>query len=544
MTSPSSIIWAGHSIVFCRPSQRIWLRRAGLSPQLSSPPPQWRMISRESAMTRTPNRLLRPDRVLPQPGHKRTAATAPGSNAPAHLDYQALIVHRPVNALHEADVRLVRNSEALTEAATRLVACSGACMPVLAEADGTIVAGEEFFRAYRDLGYDIAPVIIIDQLTKAEMRAFRLAVRRIGQMTVFDEVVLAQELGAILLTPDLIRMTPFSMPEVDQHLAHAALLAAIPDLDDAPPATSPVAVSQVGDLWLFGEGSRLLHGDSCEVAAVAKLFGEDCADFVCTDPPYGIAIANVSRHHREFIQGSNVSEDEIGGLFMRFLGAMLPHLRDGCMVDTFIDHRRLYALMTALRQAGLIQKCICTWDKEAAGMGAPFRNVAEHIIVSKFGTAPHIDNVQLGKHGRNRSTIWRARGYAGFGPDRAEALGRHATCKPGRPDCRGDPRLLACRQHHLRCLHRERHHPGRRPPDAAPLLRHRARRAVRRCLGQANGGTDRQTGASRGYEPNLRRDRCAASLAAAATGLPESQAGILFRSCRCVLSITCRAGPR
>ena len=346
------------------------------------------------------------------------------------MDYAAHIVQVAADTLHEGNARLVRNAVALIEAATRLIARTGPCVPVLAQADGTLLAGEEYWRAYRDLGYDTVPVIIVDHLTGQETRAFRLALRRIGQMSVFDEVVLASELNAILLTPDLIRMTPFSMAEVDQHLAGAALLAAIPDDGDAPPTVNSVAVSRLGDLWHFGDGSRLLHGDSCEPEQVAKLFGNDRADFVCTDPPYGIAIADVSRHHGEFVQGSNVTEDEIRGLFLRFLGAMLPHLRDGCMVDTFIDHRRLYALMQALREVGLEQKSLCTWDKEVAGMGAPFRNVAEQIVISKFGTAPHIDNIQLGKHGRNRSTIWRVPGYAGFGRDRVEALERHATCKP------------------------------------------------------------------------------------------------------------------
>ena len=346
------------------------------------------------------------------------------------MDYQARIVHVATESLRESDVRLVANSEELIQAATRVIAHSGPCVPMFARADNTILVGGEWWHAYRDLGYDAVPVIYVDQLSDARACAFNLALRRIGQMAVFDETVLASQFNIILATPDLIRMTPYSMAQVDRHLAAAALLAAIPDHEDAEPVVAQTALSRLGDVWQFDDGSRLLHGDSCEPDQVAKLFGPFVADFVVVDPPYGIAISDVSSQHAEFVQGSDVSEAEIYGLLLRFLQAMVPHLRDGCMVDTFMDHRRLFVLQKALREVGLEQKSHCVWDKEVAGMGAPFRNVAEHIIISKFGTAPHIDNIQLGAHGRNRTTIWREQGYAGFGRDRADALSRHPTSKP------------------------------------------------------------------------------------------------------------------
>lgn len=63
-------------------------------------------------------------------------------------------------------------------------------------------------------------------------------------------------------------------------------------------------------------------------------------------------------------------------------------------------------------------------------MGSLYRSRHELIFVYKAGSAPHLNNVQLGKHGRNRSNVWSYRGLAGFGKDRQEQLAAHPTVKP------------------------------------------------------------------------------------------------------------------
>jgi DNA modification methylase len=50
--------------------------------------------------------------------------------------------------------------------------------------------------------------------------------------------------------------------------------------------------------------------------------------------------------------------------------------------------------------------------------------------VFKNGTAPHINNVELGKHGRNRTNLWTYAGINSFGKDRDAQLAMHPTPKP------------------------------------------------------------------------------------------------------------------
>ena len=90
----------------------------------------------------------------------------------------------------------------------------------------------------------------------------------------------------------------------------------------------------------------------------------------------------------------------------------------------------MFALLQAIRAVGLEQKAIVTWDKGTGGMGTLYRQQAEFVVVTKAGKGPHINNVERGRHGRNRTTVWSAPGMAQFGRGRKEALRLHPTVKP------------------------------------------------------------------------------------------------------------------
>ena len=63
-------------------------------------------------------------------------------------------------------------------------------------------------------------------------------------------------------------------------------------------------------------------------------------------------------------------------------------------------------------------------------MGSLYRNQHELICVFKAGTETPTNNVDLGRHGRNRSNLWTYRGFNAFGDQRDELLAAHPTVKP------------------------------------------------------------------------------------------------------------------
>jgi DNA modification methylase len=62
-------------------------------------------------------------------------------------------------------------------------------------------------------------------------------------------------------------------------------------------------------------------------------------------------------------------------------------------------------------------------------MGSFYRSQHEFVCVFKSGNAPHTNNVELGKYGRNRTNIWTYAGVNSFGDGRSD-LELHPTVKP------------------------------------------------------------------------------------------------------------------
>jgi DNA modification methylase len=75
---------------------------------------------------------------------------------------------------------------------------------------------------------------------------------------------------------------------------------------------------------------------------------------------------------------------------------------------------------------------VCVWAKNNGGMGSLYRSQHEFVFVFRNGDAPHLNNVQLGKFGRNRTTVWSYPGINNFGRSGEEGnlLAMHPTVKP------------------------------------------------------------------------------------------------------------------
>ena len=73
---------------------------------------------------------------------------------------------------------------------------------------------------------------------------------------------------------------------------------------------------------------------------------------------------------------------------------------------------------------------IVVWVKSNAGQGSFYRSKHEFIIVFRVGKGPHLNNIELGRHGRSRSNVWNYAGVNAFRAGRMEELRSHPTAKP------------------------------------------------------------------------------------------------------------------
>jgi DNA modification methylase len=122
--------------------------------------------------------------------------------------------------------------------------------------------------------------------------------------------------------------------------------------------------------------------------------------------------------------------------FTAFLAAALGQLakwsRSGSVHYICMDWRHMTELLAAGNQAYSALLNLCVWAKNSGGMGSFHRSAHELIFVFKSGSAPHRNNVQLGKYGRYRTNLWNYPGANSASRSGTEGnlLAMHPTVKP------------------------------------------------------------------------------------------------------------------
>jgi hypothetical protein len=95
-----------------------------------------------------------------------------------------------------------------------------------------------------------------------------------------------------------------------------------------------------------------------------------------------------------------------------------------------MDWRHMQEMLAAGYEVYSELKNVCIWNKSNGGMGTFYRSKHELVFVWKSGTAPHLNNFELGQHGRNRTNVWDYAGVNTFRSGRMDELQMHPTVKP------------------------------------------------------------------------------------------------------------------
>jgi DNA modification methylase len=306
----------------------------------------------------------------------------------------------------------------------------GFCVPLLVGRDNEIIHGEVSYEAAKQLGLDRLPCVRIGHLSPEEQRVLRLAVNRLAEKGEWDLDALKIEFDELILLGAPIEIAGFSLAEID----HVILGDAAEGLEQGPlEPDSATAVARVGDIFQLGP-HRIVCGDATDPSVLARLLeGDAPARLVLTDEPYNVRIGgNVTGgHHREFAMASGeMTRAEFLAFNEAWMAALLPHLCDGGILGTFIDWRGLPTVDSAATKLGLAPLNLIVWAKTNGGMGSLYRSQHELLPLFKNGSAPHVNNIELGKRGRWRSNVWTYPGASSLGSDARRGLKDHPTVKP------------------------------------------------------------------------------------------------------------------
>lgn len=307
--------------------------------------------------------------------------------------------------------------------------------PILVDETGMVLAGHGRLEAARMLGWDMVETICLAGFSEQEKRAYILADNRIAEEAGWDRELLAIEFSTLIEDGFEVEATGFDTIEVDRVLSFD--VASEPDEERVDlPDESELAVSRLGDIWRVGD-QTVTCGNARDPAAYRCALGDERAQMIFTDPPYGGAIANYlpgkgKAKHREFVEGS---ANESGQAFVQ--GFLLPaferiaeNAEDGALAYVCCDWRHLREFLDATDEAFAELKNIICWVKTNASLGGFLRSQYELILACKAKPGKHINNSSMINGGRHRSNVWTYPGANTFREGRLEDLASHVTVKP------------------------------------------------------------------------------------------------------------------
>ncbi|GHS91295.1 hypothetical protein AGMMS49949_01430 [Alphaproteobacteria bacterium] len=215
------------------------------------------------------------------------------------------ILYKPLTELHEYE-RNPRKNDTVLEKMKHCIQEFGFRIPIVVQSDGTIVDGHLRFKAAKALGLQEVPVVLADELSEAQIKAFRLVANQSANWADWDEELLKLELEDLKNLNFDLDLTGFDLKDIEKFLKDD-FEDDFEDDFDAEKATqqNQKIISKRGDLWLLGK-HRLLCGDSLDPKQVATLMNGFKVDTVFTDPPYDFTECSYASILKDFSEDANV----------------------------------------------------------------------------------------------------------------------------------------------------------------------------------------------------------------------------------------------
>lgn len=380
--------------------------------------------------------VRRRQRPAPKPESERPAEVAPPDVTEALGVLALKVAYLPIDQIRPSARNARRHGKKQIHKIAASLRKFGFVSPLLVDEVCELIAGHGRLAAARLLDLKVVPTICLSHMSDADKRAYRIADNRLAELSDWDEDILRIEFVELeAFDIDQPEFTGFETAEIEIIHDGPPAKAQKSDPADEVPEVAGVSVGRVGDMWSLGS-HRIICGDARDPRTYEMLLGQEKARLVFTDPPFNVKVdghvGGLGRvKHREFAMASGeMSRAE----FVAFLKAVFERLaevvEDGAILFTCIDWAHLGEMLEAGHAVFDELKNIVCWAKTNGGMGSFYRSQHELIPVWKKGKAPHINNIELGAHGRYRTNVWTYAGANTFRRGRMEDLASHPTVKP------------------------------------------------------------------------------------------------------------------
>jgi DNA modification methylase len=272
-------------------------------------------------------------------------------------------------------------------------------IPVLARSNGEVVDGHLRLKAARKLGLTEVPILLCDEWTEAQVKAFRLMVNRSVAWAEWDEERLGVELLELRNLDFDLDLTGFEDEELVRLLAAQEAAEGLTD-EDAVPELTETPVTVPGELWILDK-HRVLCGDATAREDVDRLMAGDKADLILIDPPYNVGYQGKTKDALT-IQNDQMSDVSFHQFLLKAHTNLCTVSKDGAGIYVFHADTEGLNFRRSLVESGFKLAQCCVWVKQSLVMGRQDYHWQHEPVL--YGWKP------TGAHrwysDRTQSTVW------------------------------------------------------------------------------------------------------------------------------------------
>lgn len=233
--------------------------------------------------------------------------------------------------------------------------------PIVVDKNMVVVAGHTRLKAAKKLKIKEVPVVIADNLTEEQVKAYRLADNKTAEKAEWDFDLLTDELLSL-------QELDFDMEQFGFDFDFSEDGEAVED-DSWEAEVPEEPISKRGDIWVLGR-HRLMCGDSTDAADVALLMDGNKADMLLTDQPYNVDYTGKASE----LETKKIENDKMeDSAFQEFLTSAFTNAEENMKAGGvfYIWHAESEGLnfRVACKKAGFqVRQCLI-WNKNSKVMG-------------------------------------------------------------------------------------------------------------------------------------------------------------------------------
>lgn len=259
-----------------------------------------------------------------------------------------------------------RKNDSGVEAVANSIKEFGWQQPIVIDKGHVIIAGHTRYKAAKKLGMDKVPVVVADGLTDEQVRAYRLADNKTGELTDWDDDLLDDELNDILDIDMSDFGFDFDLDDEDEPVQED-------DFDEEPPEKPK---SKLGQVYQLGRHC-LMCGDSTKAEDVKKLLGGVQCDLLLTDPPYNVAVGesavlrhkNIKGRKDSKIKNDSMSKDDFYAFLLSAFNNAKENLKSGASFYVWYASANAASFNNAANESGLSVRQELIWEKNSMVVG-------------------------------------------------------------------------------------------------------------------------------------------------------------------------------